>query len=90
MLRNNRARRLGLRALIVALACAAVALVGCSRPAAVHVTHPSAKVVVIKKGHTHYKRCGHFKHRGKWYYSHGHVHKKYCGHKKKKGAWVLD
>lgn len=90
MLRNHRARRLGLSALIVALACAAGALTGCGHSAAVHVTHPSAKVVVIEKGHKHYKRCGHFKHRGKWYYSHGHVHEKYCGHKKKKGVWVLN
>lgn len=89
MLRNTGARRRGLRALIIATPLAALLLVGCGRPAKVHVVHPSGEVVVIQKGHTHYKRCGHYKHRGKWYYAHGHVHKKYCGHKKIKGAWVL-
>jgi len=89
MLRNNEVRRLGLRALICVTALACLALVGCGRRATVHVMHPAAEVVVIQKGHTHYKRCGHYKHKGKWYYSHGHVHKKYCGHKKVKGAWVL-
>ena len=90
MSRNNGARRLCFRALWIATAVAALALVGCGSRARVHVVHPAARVVVIEKGHKHYKRCGHYRHKGKWYYTHGHVHKKYCGHKKVKGNWVLN
>ncbi len=89
MLRNDGVRRLGVRAVIAATALACLALVGCRSKTQVHVIHPSTKVVTVEKGHTHYKRCGHYKHKGKWYYSHGHVHKKYCGHKKVKGVWML-
>lgn len=89
MLGKNQVRRPGLRALIVVMAVAGLALVGCGRQASVHVVHPAAKVVVIEKGHKHYKRCGHFKHKNKWYYAHEHVHQKYCGHEKVKGAWVV-
>jgi len=90
MLGKNRVRRPRTRALLIVAALASLALAGCARRTSVHVVQPAAKVVIIEKGHTHYKRCGHYKHKDKWYYAPGHVHQKYCGHKMVKGAWVLN
>ena len=70
-----------------------VALVvsGCGRPARrVHVVdHGKAQVVVIKKGHVHSARCGHYRHNNKWYFVNGHVHGKRCGHAKVNNVWVI-
>ncbi|HHL72640.1 MAG TPA: hypothetical protein ENJ29_09030 [Bacteroidetes bacterium] len=62
---------------------------GCAhhRPARVH--HARGTVVVVKKGHVHSARCGHYRHNGRWYYIKGHVHGARCGHKKVNGVWVV-
>ena len=51
--------------------------------------HDRAKVVVIKKGHTHNKSCGHYRHGHRWYHVERHVHGKRCGHVLVRGVWVL-
>ncbi len=45
-------------------------------------------VVVIGKGHRHSPKCGHYRHKGKWFLHKGHHHKKHCGHVFRKGFWV--
>ncbi len=69
----------------------AVPMTGCAahhhRARVVH--HPQAKAVVIKKGHVHTDRCGHYRHNGRWYFIKGHVHGAKCGHHKVKGVWVV-
>lgn len=55
-----------------------------------HAVHPAkAKVVVINKGHTHGKTCGHYRYNNKWYYHQGHVHGRNCGHAFVSGVWVF-
>ncbi len=87
---NHRIRRglltgLAVVALFVLTGCTAHAHV---RPAHPHV-HAKARVVVVEKGHVHSKKCGHYRHGGRWYYVKGHVHKAGCGHVHVKGVWVL-
>ena len=64
--------------------------VGCTahvHPARHH--HEHAKVVVVRKGHVHSDKCGHYLHKGRWYHVERHVHGKRCGHVKVRGVWVL-
>ena len=65
----------------------------CARRARVHVRvghphSPAARVVVIKKGHVHTARCGHYRYKGKWYFVKGHVHGPKCGHAFVGGIWI--
>ncbi len=87
VLPRTRARFWNALVLPLALAAAATALSGC----VVHSHHhpPGAKVVVIEKGHVHGKDCGHYFHRGRWYYVPGHVHGPGCGHAFIGGRWVF-
>lgn len=79
---------------VVCVAVMATALVvmaaGCARPVrgTVILHHDNARVVVIQKGHRHSARCGHYRHKNKWYMLDGHVHGKRCGHHKVHGVWV--
>ncbi len=50
---------------------------------------PVGKAVVIKRGHVHGKRCGHYRHGGHWYLVKGHVHGKRCGHHYAGGVWTI-
>ena len=64
---------------------------GCARRANVRINigHPrTAKVVVIKKGHKHTARCGHYRYGGKWYIVKGHSHGPRCGHHFSSGIWI--
>lgn len=70
----------------------AIGLSSCARRTALRVNtgHPaSAKVVVVKKGHKHTARCGHYRHNGRWYFIKGHHHQKGCGHHFAGGVWVF-
>ena len=62
---------------------------GCATRSRVVVRTPRAKVVVIKKGHAHTKRCGHYRYNDRWYYVKGHAHGSRCGHLKVRGIWII-
>ena len=62
---------------------------GCHVHAHARPVVPQGEVVVVKKGHQHSHRCGHYKYRGKWYYQAGHVHGRGCGHVEVDRVWVL-
>ena len=47
------------------------------------------KVVVIKKGHLHGKKCGHYRRHNKWYHAKSHVHGHKCGHSFVRGVWMI-
>ena len=49
------------------------------------IKHP---VVVVKKGHIHTPKCGHYRHGGRWYIHKGHIHRKGCGHVFKGKVWI--
>ncbi|MFQ5628195.1 MAG: hypothetical protein ACE5I1_05495 [bacterium] len=86
---KNQTRKM-LKFAILGMALAFV-LSSCARRTAVRVNigHPaSAKVVVVKKGHAHTARCGHYKYRGKWYIVKGHAHGPRCGHRFVGGFWI--
>jgi hypothetical protein len=51
--------------------------------------HVGPRVVVIKKGHRHSHRCGHYYHGGRWYLVSGHTHRKGCGHVFQGGIWIV-
>jgi hypothetical protein len=77
------AKRAALVAILIGM------FMGCASRTRV-VVHPArAKVVVIKKGHIHNNRCGHYKYRGSWYYVNGHHHGARCGHAMVKGVWII-
>lgn len=78
--------------IIVFGAVLAFGISGCARRTAVRVNvgHPqNAKVVVVKKGHVHTARCGHYRYNGRWYIVKNHVHGSRCGHRFVRGAWVF-
>ena len=64
---------------------------GCGRTVTrTRIVHPhGAQVVVVKAGHGHSARCGHYRHGAKWYLVKGHTHRARCGHVKVKGVWVI-
>ena len=80
-LRAARGILLGALLLVGLSSCVATARPARGRPQA-------AKVVVVKKGHAHTARCGHYRHDGRWYHLKGHVHKRGCGHAHVQGVWV--
>jgi hypothetical protein len=63
--------------------------VGCARPTRVVVRDPRPQVVVVKAGHVHTARCGHYRHGKTWYLVKGHVHGPRCGHVKVNGVWIV-
>lgn len=70
----------------------ATIMFGCGRrrhrAVVVHPTH--GKAIIIKKGHAHGARCGHFRHGNTWYMAKkGHVHRARCGHHHVKGVWII-
>lgn len=79
-----------LSALVLAILIVAL-ITGCGRRHRHVVVHPTyGKAVVIKKGHAHDARCGHFRHGNTWYVAKkGHVHGPKCGHHQVKGVWIV-
>jgi hypothetical protein len=65
-----------------------IALSGCIIHAHGHPPH-GAVTVVVPGGHVHSANCGHYHHRGRWYYWKGHVHGAGCGHAFKGGIWII-
>ena len=73
-----------------ALAAAFLFSTGCAAHAHPHPhrhPRPAAKVMFVSPGHHHTARCGHYRHRGRWYYVKGHVHGPRCGHVWVRGVW---
>ena len=79
------------RILIVTLMLISTTLGGCLvAPRHHQVHHGHGNVVVVKKGHVHGKRCGHYRHNGRWHaVRRGHAHGKRCGHHFVGGVWVI-
>lgn len=90
MRKQNRTQKL--LKIVVLGAILAFGISGCARRTAVRVNvgHPhNAKVVVVKKGHLHTARCGHYRYNGKWYIIKNHAHGPKCGHHFVSGVWIF-
>jgi hypothetical protein len=64
------------------------AVSGCRGHMSIHVPKPRHPVVVVRSGHTHTHKCGHYRHQGRWHIHRGHVHRRGCGHAWKGGVWI--
>ncbi len=82
------------RATAGALLLAAVAGLPLVSGCAVHAhpappPHRHAAPVAVAAVHVHSVRCGHYRHRSRWYHLRGHVHGRGCGHQLVGGIWIL-
>lgn len=51
--------------------------------------HADGTEVVVHRTHMHTDSCGHYQHKGRWYFLRGHRHGQRCGHTFVGGNWVI-